>query len=145
MSPRSVCFAAAAWALVTTSGCVTHHAIVGQVVDRNGRPVGRANVTLTPGNVELITDDDGRFMIDYLRDAEGTRTKLGRRTDYSIEYFKVGYHTQKATFYYKNGELTLDPVSLVEDTVRVDAAGAPFDPGAYPDRGQEAGGSYEGE
>ena len=29
---------------------------------------GRANVTLTPGNVEIITDDDGRFMIDYLRD-----------------------------------------------------------------------------
>ncbi len=126
-------------------GCARHHAIMGQVVDRNGKPIGRANVALTPGNVEIITDDDGRFMIDYLRDAEGSRVKLDRRTDYAIEYFKVGYHAQKGSFYFKNGELTLDPVSLVEDTIRVDASGSQFDPAGHPDRGQEAGGSYEGE
>lgn len=131
--------------LVGLAACARHHAILGQVVDRNGKPIRRANVALAPGNVEIITDDDGRFMIDYLRDAEGSRVKLDRRTEYTVEYFKVGYHAQTVTFYFKNGELQLDPVSLTEDTVRVDAAGAPFDPALYPDRGQEAGGSYEGE
>ncbi|MSQ03614.1 MAG: carboxypeptidase regulatory-like domain-containing protein [Myxococcales bacterium] len=126
-------------------GCAKHHAISGLVLDRNGKPLGRTNVTLAPGNVEIITDDNGRFMIDYLRDAEGTRVKMGKRTDYAIEYFKVGYHPQKSTFYFKNGELTLEPASLAEDTVRVEASDTVFDPGAHPNRGQEAGGSYEGE
>lgn len=136
-----------AWiaALLFLGACAKHHAILGQVVDRNGKPIGRANVALAPGNVELITDDDGRFMIDYLRDAEGTRVKLGRRTEYTVEYFKVGFHPEKATFYFKNGELTLDPVALTEDTIRVTDAGGQFDPAATPDRGQDAGGSYEGE
>ena len=130
---------------VLTVGCVKHHAIMGQVVDRNGKPIGRTNVTLVPGNVELITDDDGRFTIDYLRDAEGTRTRLTRRSEYAVEYFKVGYHVEKSTFYFKNGELVLDPVTLSEDTVRVAATPTQFDPEKFGDRGQEAGGSYEGE
>ena len=132
-------------ACLVLAGCAKHHAISGQVVDRNGKPLGRANITLAPGNVEIITDDDGRVMIDYLRDAEGTRVKMGKRTDYAIEYFKVGFHPQKATFYFKNGELTLEPVTLAEDTVRVAPSDTAFDPGAHPNRGQEAGGSYEGE
>ncbi len=127
------------------SGCAKHHAIMGQVVDRNGKPIARTNVTLAPGNVEIITDDDGRFVIDYLRDAEGTRTRLARRSEYSVEYFKVGYHVEKATFYFKNGELSLEPVALTEDTVRVSASPTEFDPANFGDRGQEAGGSYEGE
>jgi len=126
-------------------GCTTHHAVMGQVLDRNGKPVGRANVTLVPGNVELITDDDGRFTIDYLRDAEGTRTRLAKRSEYAVEYFKVGYHIEKSTFYFKNGELQLDPVTLSEDTVRVASTPTEFDPAEFGDRGQEAGGSYEGE
>ncbi len=132
-------------ALLLASGCAKHHAILGQVIDRNGKPIGRANVALAPGNVEIITDDDGRFMIDYLRDAEGTRVKLGRRTDYKVEYFKVGYHPSEAAFYYKNGELVLDPVTLTEDTIHVSEAGGQFDPATAPDRGQDGGGSYEGE
>ena len=131
--------------LLLAAGCARHHAILGQVVDRNGKAIGRANVALTPGNVDLITDDDGRFMIDYLRDAEGMRVKLGERSEYTAEFFKVGYHPEKSTFYFKNGELTLAPVSLTEDTVRVSASEEPFDPGTSPDRGQDAGGSYEGE
>jgi hypothetical protein len=126
-------------------GCTTHHAIMGQVLDRNGKPVSRTNVTLAPGNVEIITDDDGRFTIDYLRDAEGTRIRLARRSEYSVEYFKVGYHVQKTSFYFKNGELQLDPVTLAEDTVRVSSSSTDFDPASFGDRGQEAGGSYEGE
>jgi hypothetical protein len=126
-------------------GCATHHAILGQVVDRNGKPVDRANVALAPGNVEIITDDDGHFVIDYARDAEGTRTKLAKRTEYTIEYFKVGYHPEKATFYFKKGELTLEPVTLVADSVRVEVQAVDIDPAKFPDRQTAAGGSYEGE
>lgn len=125
--------------------CATHHVISGQVVDRNGKPVERANVALLPGNVEIITDDDGKFAIDYLRDTEGTRIKLSRRTDYTAEFFKVGFHPQQQAFYYKNGELILEPVTLLEDTVRVETSTVDIDPAKFPDRQQAAGGSYEGE
>lgn len=133
------------WMAALLVGCAKHHAISGQVLDRNGKPLGRTNVALSPGNVELITDDDGRFTIDYLRDAAGTRVKLARRTDYTVEYFKVGYHVDTASFYFKNGELSLTPVSLTADTVHVSPSTVPFDPGEGSDRGQDAGGSYEGE
>ena len=141
------------WSLLAASllgglalpGCSTHRAILGQVVDRNGKAVGRANVTVTPGNVEIITDDDGRFTVDYLRDAEGTRVKLGKRTEYTVEFFKVGFHPEKATIFYTKGDLAMDPVTLTEDTVRVAASSTQFDPADHPDRGQDAGGSYEGE
>ena len=42
-----------------------------------GEPLPRAVVSLVPGNVELVTDRDGRFVIDYLRDQSGERVKLG--------------------------------------------------------------------
>jgi hypothetical protein len=125
--------------------CSVKHAISGQVVDRNGEAIERANVALSPGGVEIVTDDDGRFTIDYLRDDEGSRVKLSRRTDYVIDYFKVGYHPQSAKFYFKKGELLLEPVTLTEDSIRVDTSTVDIDPGKYPDRAQDAGGSYEGE
>lgn len=131
--------------LLLLFACATHHVISGQVVDRNGQPVERANVALAPGNVEIITDDNGHFAIDYLRDAEGSRTKLSRRTDYTVEFFKVGFHPEKQAFYYKRGEFVLEPVTLTEDTVRVETATVDIDPAKFPDRQQAAGGSYEGE
>ena len=44
------------------------HFITGQVIDRNGQPVNRAVISLAPGNVKLVTDREGMFLIDYLRD-----------------------------------------------------------------------------
>ena len=125
--------------------CSVHHVISGQVLDRNGAPIARANVGLAPGNVEIITDDDGRFAIDYLRDAEGSRTKLAKRTDYTLDYFKVGFHPEKQTFYYKHGDFALEAVTLSEDTIRVESAAVDIDPAAFPDRQASSGGSYEGE
>ncbi|MBM4392980.1 MAG: carboxypeptidase regulatory-like domain-containing protein [Deltaproteobacteria bacterium] len=125
--------------------CSTHHAIMGQVIDRNGEPIERAIVALSPGDVEMVTDESGKFIIDYLRDEEGSRVKLSRRTDYAIEFFKVGYHPTKSDFYFKNGELMLEPVALTEDTIKVDNSNVDIDPDKYPDRAQDAGGSYEGE
>jgi hypothetical protein len=119
--------------------------IYGAVVDRNGEPVARVNVKLTPGNVEIITDETGKFVIDYLRDDEGNRIKLTKKTDYAIEYFKVGFHPETAEFYFKRGELFLDPATLKEDTIAVKTSSDNIDPGQYPDRAQSAGGSYEGE
>ena len=131
--------------LLPTAAAAKKPVIYGAVVDRNGEPVARVNVKLTPGNVELITDETGKFTIDYLRDDEGNRTKLAKKTDYSIEYFKVGFHPEKADFYFKRGELFLDATTLKEDTVNVKVSQDNIDPGLYPDRAQSAGGSYEGE
>lgn len=120
-------------------------ALIGSVVDRNGEAIARVNVKLTPGNVEIITDDSGRFTIDYLRDEEGERVRLAKRTTYDFEFFKVGYHPESLTVEFKRGELFLEPVTLKEDTVRVKQSTDNIDPGLYPDRAQNAGGSYEGE
>jgi hypothetical protein len=115
------------------------------VIDRNGDPVERVNVTLAPGNVEIITDETGKFMVDYLRDEEGNRTRLQKRTEYTVTFFKVGFHEQKLTFLYKRGEHLLETVTLKEETIKVDPSADVIDPSAFPDRQQDAGGSYEGE
>lgn len=121
------------------------HFITGTVTDRNGAPVERVNVTLAPGNVEIITDETGKFTIDYLRDEEGNRTKLAKRTDYTVSFFKVGFHEEKVSFTYKRGAFAIEPVTLKEDTIKVNASSDNIDPAASPDRQQSSGGSYEGE
>ncbi len=120
-------------------------AISGAVVDRNGDAIERANVKLSPGNVEIITDDAGKFSIDYLRDEEGNRVKLAKRTHYTIEFFKVGFHTEIIEFDYKRGDLALELVTMKEDSIRVEVSNADIDPSKFPDRAQSSGGSYEGE
>jgi hypothetical protein len=140
-------FVAASFALVLFPGTAFagKHSISGTVVDRNGQPVERVNVTLSPGNVEIITDETGKFLIDYLRDADGNRTKLGKRADYAVSFFKVGYHEEKQSFFYKRGELVLEPVTLKEDTIKLDPSVDNIDPATFPDRQENSGGSYEGE
>lgn len=130
---------------LSTPAFAAKKAISGAVIDRNGDAVERANVKLSPGNVEIITDDAGKFAIDYLRDEEGNRVKLAKRTHYTIEFFKVGFHTETIEFDYKHGDLALEPVTLKEDTIRVDVSNADIDPSKFPDRAQSSGGSYEGE
>ena len=126
-------------------GCSTHHAITGQVVDRNGEPVDRVIISLVPGEVELFTDSDGAFMIDYLRDETGERIKLSKRTDYQVEAFRTGYHIATSDFYYNKGELVLEDVTLVRDTIRIETSDEDIDPSQYPERTQSAGATYEGE
>lgn len=131
--------------LLPTAAWAKKPVIYGSVVDRNGEAVARVNVKLSPGNVELITDETGKFSIDYLRDEEGNRIKLTKKTDYEVEFFKVGFHPETMKFYFKRGELFLEPTTLKPDTVSVKASQDNIDPGQYPDRAQSAGGSYEGE
>jgi hypothetical protein len=130
---------------LTLAGCSRHHAIYGSVVDRNGEPLERVVVSLEPGNVELVTDEYGRFTIDYLRDSSGARVKLQKRADYEVSLFKPGFHNASTTFYFKTGEIELDPLNMTEDTIRVDAGSENIDPGQYPDRAQNNGAAYEGE
>ena len=93
-----------AWAAIAASlsGCGPH-IINGAVIDRNGFPVERAIVSLSPGNVEIVTDSHGEFSIDYLRDDMGERIRLDWRNDYEVEVFKAGYHELREKFYYKWG------------------------------------------
>ena len=131
--------------LLLLGACATTRSIAGQVVDRNGEGVARVNVKLEPGNVEIITDDSGRFTIDYLRDDAGERVTLTKRTIYEFEYFKVGFQPEKASIEFKRGELYMEPITLKEDTISVKTSNDNIDPGLYPDRAQNSGGSYEGE
>lgn len=121
------------------------HLIEGQIIDRNGRPVPRAIVGIAPGNVEIVTDGEGRFMLDYLRDDTGERVKLKRRTDYGIEIFKPGYHVLRQDFYYKRGELFMEPMVLKEDSIRVIGSDELYSPDDHRDRTHSSGQSLEGE
>lgn len=122
-----------------------NRSIAGTVIDRNGEAVTRANVRIAPGNVETVTDDNGRFRFEYLRDDEGNRTRLNRRTVYEVSIFKVGFHEEKVEVDYRRGELLIEPVSLSEDTIKLENSNADIDVTVLPDRTQSAGGSYEGE
>lgn len=125
--------------------CAPHRAIIGTVVDRNGKPIDKAVVTVSPGEVQMVTDSEGSFVIDYLRDDKGERVKLKKKTEYNLEAFRVGYHTAQADIFYKKGELIIEPVTMAEDTIRVSEGKGDLDPVKYPDRAQSAGAAYEGE
>ena len=119
--------------------------ISGTITDRNGEPIERALVAVSPGNVEVITDQAGLFQVDYLRNEIGERTKLSTRTDYQIEIFKPGYHLERTPIYYKRGELLMEPITLREDTIRVLGNDSNIDPDLHQDRTHSAGANYEGE
>lgn len=121
------------------------HAIGGQILDRNGDPIERAIITLVPGNVQMITDAEGRFLIDYLRDDAGERVKLAKKTEYTLDVFKPGYHTEAVKFFYKAGVVEVDTVQLKEDSIDVQDDGSNLDPGLFSDGAQSSGATYEGQ
>lgn len=121
------------------------HLIGGRVVDRNGEPLSRVVVSLAPGNVELVTDRDGRFVIDYLRDQSGERVKLEKKTEYTLEVFKAGFHTFQVPVPYKRGELEVETVTMIEETIDVQDFPENLDPALYSKATQSAGATYEGQ
>lgn len=136
--------------LIATPALASKHFITGQVVDRNGQPVDKALITLRPDtdkdlDVQLVTDREGRFLVDYLRNAEGERTRLARRVDYDIEIFKPGYHTQTTRVSYRKRDMEIPRVTLVEDTIVVRDDDEVIDPEAYDQRTHSSGASYEGQ
>ncbi|MCB9678438.1 MAG: carboxypeptidase regulatory-like domain-containing protein [Alphaproteobacteria bacterium] len=131
--------------LLLATALAGRHAIQGQVIDRNGDPIDRAIVSLAPGNVELVTDREGRYLIDYLRNEKGDRTRLARKTDYTLEVFRPGYHTASTKFFFKRGELTVDTLTLAEESITVPDAGENLDPEIYKDPTHASGANYEGQ
>ena len=121
------------------------HFITGTIQDRNGEPVDRAIVSLNPGNVQLVTDREGRFLIDYLRDEAGEWVRLSKKTDYQLEVFKPGFHTQTYNFYYKSKELVLETFTVVEETIEIQDHGENIDPDLYSDQTNDSGATYEGQ
>lgn len=134
-----------AFVLLFATGCFGKHQITGQVLDRNGQPLPRAVVSLTPGNVSMVTDTQGNFVIDYLRDEAGERTRLSTRTEYTFEVAKVGFHTYSKPLPYKRGSLLVEPVMMVEHTIDITDLPENLDPGLYTSPTQSAGATYEGQ
>lgn len=121
------------------------HHVTGQVVDRNNKPVDRALLSLEPGNVELVTDREGQFLIDYLRDASGKRVRFSKKTTYTLDIFRPGYHLRSVTIDYTRGPLDMGTLVLTEETIQVreDEIEAPLDLRDDPTHG--AGATYEGQ
>jgi hypothetical protein len=121
------------------------NAIAGRVVDRNGKPLERAIVTLAPGSIQLVTDAEGRFLIDYIRDEDGVRRKLKKKTEYKLEAFKPGYHLEARKFFYTRGPVEIDNLTLREDSLNVTDDGADLDSTLLGDPTQSTGATYEGQ
>ncbi len=132
-------------ALAPQTASAGRNLIGGQITDRNGQPIERALVSLAPGNVQLVTDGEGRFAIDYLRDASGSRERLDKKTEYKLGVYKPGFHPYEVAVYYKKGAVQLEAITLAEDTVRIEELPVNLDPGAYADPTHSAGANYEGQ
>jgi len=136
---------------VGTPASAAKHYISGRIIDRNGDPIDQAVITLQPkvdgtkANVQLVTDREGRFLVDYLRSESGERAKLSRKVDYKLEVFKPGFHTREVVFAYKSGELQVDTLMMTEDTIVVHGDDAKLDPAAYETATQASGATYEGQ
>ena len=115
------------------------------MLDRNGDPIERPIESVQPGGVEIVTDENGRYVIDNLPTADGNRTDLRKKTEYQLEAFLPGYHITRASLSYRRGKVEADTITLVPDTVRMSESDADLDPSLYPDRSQSAGSTYEGE
>jgi hypothetical protein len=97
------------------------NAVIGGIVtNQNNEPLERAQIRLSPGNVELVTGRDGRYEIVYLRDQTGERVKLTKRQEYQLEVFKVGFHVTTVPVIYKRGVLEVETVSLTPETLKID-------------------------
>lgn len=132
-------------AILLVSSAWAGNRLEGQVLDRNGEPVDRAIVSLVPGNVQLMTDREGRFLIDYLRDDKGERARLKGRTSYVLEVFKPGFHAQALDVAYRSGPLALPVVTLVEETIEVEIGDENLDPALFGDPSHAGGAAYEGQ
>ena len=136
---------AVAIAMASPSALGGKHFITGEVVDRNGKPVEKVIVSLMPGNVELVTDRDGRFLIDYLRGPEGQRIRLEKRTDYDLELYKPGFHLETRSFYYKKGAIQVETVQMTEDTIEVHGDNADLQESLVDKPTHSSGANYEGQ
>ncbi len=132
--------------LALLGGCAGRHAITGTVIDRNGDPMDRVIVALDPGNVEILTDNEGKFSIDYVREDDGERARLPRRSDYTLSFFRTGFQDGRTDLYFKRGVHDCGTIQMLEDTLTVAPAAAPLHPDRlHADPSASGGATYEGE
>ena len=131
--------------LFTLGALAGNNSISGAVQDRNGNPIDQAIVALKPGNVELVTDREGKFFIDYLRSEQGNRIKLKAKREFSLEIFKVGFHTETRTFFYRRGPVTLETIRLIEETIQIHDDNADLSETLDAKPTHSAGANYEGQ
>jgi hypothetical protein len=138
--------AAAVLVAGTTAGCAARRNISGTVIDRNGEPMDRVIVALEPGNVEILTDNEGRFEIDYVRKDDGSRTGLKSRSDYTLTFFRTGFQDTREALHYTRGAHDCGTIQMLEDTIEVSEPAAPLDPKKLHAAPTASGGAtYEGE
>lgn len=131
--------------LLLGAGCASTRAISGTVTNHTGEPLDRAIVRLEPGGVELVTDRQGRFYIDYLRDDEDERVKLNKRQDYVLDVFKPGYSIEEHGFFYNAGEQDLGTIALIPEVLRVQDDGQNLIPTLEAEPTAVGGATYEGQ
>ncbi|MFT6158106.1 MAG: hypothetical protein ACJA00_000677, partial [Myxococcota bacterium] len=92
------------------AACGGKRIITGVVTDASGQPLDRAIVRLEPGNIEMVTDREGQFTIEYLRTEDASRTGIGKRQTYILDVFKPGFSIEQREFYYKAGALSVGAI-----------------------------------
>lgn len=66
--------------------------ISGQVLDTNNRPIGEAEVQTAPATQTVLTDKNGFFSIEDVKEG-----------DYTVTFLKVGYQTKTADAQVESG------------------------------------------
>ncbi|MEM6928469.1 MAG: hypothetical protein AAF602_16155, partial [Myxococcota bacterium] len=102
-----------------------------------------------PGGQRLALHEHGlveraRTHDDELRpDGAERRIKLQKRAEYELEVFKPGFHLHDSGVYFRKGEMTVAPITLVEETIAVQDLPENLDPGANSDAATSTGATFE--
>ena len=131
--------------LLLGTGCGASRAITGTITDADGRPLDRAIVSMEPGGVQLVTNREGEFVIDYLRDESSDRTALQKKQTYTLDVYKPGFSIQQLDLYYKGGEHIVAPIALSTEQLSVQDDGQNLVPSLELDRTSTGGATYEGQ
>ena len=129
---------------LTLTGC-GKRLISGIVTDPAGQPLDRAIIRLQPGNVELVTNREGQFAIDYHRTEDADRTGIDARQTYILDVFKPGFGIEQLEFFYKNGEYSVGTIALTPEVLQVQDDGENLVPSLRAETTQIGGATYEGQ
>ena len=127
------------------SACGGKRIISGMVTDSTGAPLDNAIIRLDPGNVELVTDRQGQFVIDYLRTDNASRIGISKRQTYVLDVFKPGFSIEQREFYYKSGQHLVGEIPLTAEVLRVQDDGENLVPSLQAEPTNTGGTTYEGQ
>lgn len=127
------------------SACGGKRVITGMVTDASGQPLDNAIIRLEPGNIELVTDRQGQFVIEYLRTDDASRTGIAKRQTYVLDVFKPGFSIEQREFYYKSGAHLVGAIPLTPEVLRVQDDGENLVPSLQAEPTNTGGATYEGQ